>query len=108
MVRYLLIAIVLLAAHFRVEIRNFIDPPPDYGQAHNVGVVLYATSWCGYCAKAREFLAQNNIPYYEYDIEKSPEGREQHKRLGGSGVPVLWVNGETIKGYQPQLILNAL
>lgn len=108
MLRYILIGLVLLAAHYRVEIRNFIDPQPSYGEAHNVEVVLYATSWCGYCAKAREFLAQNNIPYYEYDIEESSEGHEQYKRLGGRGVPVLWVNGETIKGYQPQMILDAL
>lgn len=62
-------------------------------------VILYATAWCGYCKKTREFLAENNIEYIEYDIEKSEEGRKQHKALGGRGVPVLDIKGTVIHGY---------
>jgi len=32
-------------------------------------VVLYATDWCGYCAKTRKFLAERGIAYTEFDIE---------------------------------------
>lgn len=68
-------------------------------------VILYATSWCGYCAKARELLDDNGIDYVEFDVEKSAEGREQRKKLGGNGVPVLVINGEVVKGYNPSKIL---
>lgn len=88
------------------SITNFISPPPDYSAAHDGKVILYATSWCGYCEKARELLTENNIEYFEYDVEKSKEGREQFKRLGGKGVPVLLINGEVLKGFDPSRILE--
>lgn len=62
-------------------------------------VILYATDWCGYCAKTREFFADNNIAYYEYDIEKSAQGREQYDELNGNGVPLVDINGNIIRGY---------
>ncbi|MBD9482254.1 glutaredoxin family protein [Pseudomonas sp. PDM14] len=70
-------------------------------------VVLYATSWCGYCAKTRVFLAQQNIPYREVDIEKSASGRKAYEALGGRGIPVLDINGTIIHGYDPQGIRAA-
>lgn len=88
------------------SITNFISPPPDYSAAHDGKVILYATSWCGYCEKARELLTENNIEYFEYDVEKSKEGREQFKRLGGKGVPVLLINGEVLRGFDPSRILE--
>jgi len=71
-------------------------------------VTLYATDWCGYCKKTRKFLAENNIEYQEYDIEKSEEGSRQYKALNGNGVPLLVVNEEVIRGYNPKAIIAAL
>lgn len=70
-------------------------------------VVLYATEWCGYCQKTRELLADNNIPYVEYDIERSEQGFREYKSLGGRGVPVVNVKGTVIHGYSAQRILAA-
>lgn len=85
---------------------NVMNPQPDFSTEHGGKVILYATSWCGYCAKARELMDKNNIEYFEYDIEKSTKGYSQHKALGGSGIPVLLINGEVIKGYNPGRILS--
>ncbi|NOT57823.1 MAG: glutaredoxin family protein [Deltaproteobacteria bacterium] len=71
-------------------------------------VVLYATSWCGYCQKTREFLMRQGTTYIEYDIEKSPEGRMQHRALNRPGVPVLNVRGTIIHGFDEKAILAAL
>ncbi len=71
-------------------------------------VVLYATSWCGYCQKAREFLARNHIAYKEYDIEKSSEGRRQFKELRGVGVPLILVGTQEIRGWNPTALKAAL
>lgn len=71
-------------------------------------VVLYATTWCGYCQKTRAFLAEKNIPYVEYDIEKSGEGRHQYNELKGNGVPLLNVKGTVVRGYNPDGIMAAL
>ena len=57
-------------------------------------------------AKAKALMAEKNIPYVEYDIEKSPVYRAQWAELGGRGVPVLVVNDNVIHGYRPAQILE--
>jgi glutaredoxin len=105
-----MIAIVLAIILYQQwgTIQYHLNPPPDYAAAHDGKVILYGTDWCGYCQKTRVLLTENNIPYVEYDIEKSAEGAEQHKRLGGTGVPVLLIKGQVLKGYSPERILQAV
>ena len=64
-------------------------------------VLLYATSWCPYCAKTREFLRMRGIQYTEYDIEHDAAAAEDYRRLGGNGVPVVVVGDEVVHGYDP-------
>jgi len=108
MKKLIFILIALAVFQNKSEIQGYLFPAPDYADRHGGQVILYATSWCGYCKKARAFLNENNIPFYEYDIEKSTEGRDQYRSIGGRGVPVLLVNGRVIKGYNPTEILKYL
>ena len=62
-------------------------------------VVMYATSWCPYCAKARAHFARTGTAYTEYDIEKSADARAEFKRLGGRGVPLILVGNEKMAGF---------
>jgi len=71
-------------------------------------VILYATKWCNYCRKTREFLSSNNIDYIEYDIESSAYGASEYRRLKGKGVPLLLINSTVIRGYNPRAIMAAL
>ncbi|GAB2897020.1 glutaredoxin family protein [Microbulbifer echini] len=103
----LLLAVALMVFQKWDSIERYLNPPPDFSSAHSGKVVLYATEWCGYCQKSRELMREHNIPFYEYDIDKSREGRSQYDRLGGRGVPVLLVNGEVIHGYNAKKILKA-
>ncbi|MEM7402159.1 MAG: glutaredoxin family protein [Pseudomonadota bacterium] len=64
-------------------------------------VVMYSTSWCGYCAKARTHMKSKGIKFKEYDIEKSASANNKYKKLGGSGVPFFVVDGQTMGGYNP-------
>lgn len=84
------------------------SPYPDFAATHDGKVILYATSWCGYCEKARKLLKKHQVPYFEYDIEESVEGKRQQNILGGEAVPLLLINGQVIKGYHPEEILNSL
>jgi mycoredoxin len=104
--KIIVIFIALLVYQKWGLIDNYLNPPPDYAKAHGGDVILYATQWCGYCKKARSLLNENNTPFYEYDIETSEEGKKQHKTLGGKGIPVLLINGEVLKGYNPSKILE--
>lgn len=90
------------------RIDHWLHPPPHrtFGP-HKV--VLYATEWCGYCAKTRKYFAENGIDYRELDIENSPEGQKDYERLGGGGVPIVLVDDErVIRGYDPELLKEAL
>ena len=63
------------------------------------GTVMYATSWCGYCAKARAYFARKGIRYTEHDVEKSASANAEFKKLGGKGVPLIVHNGEIMRGF---------
>ncbi len=71
-------------------------------------VVLYSTSWCGYCEATRELLTAEGIPYIDRDIEQSDEARRHHAALGGRGVPVLDAYGTILHGYNRDRILAAV
>jgi glutaredoxin-like YruB-family protein len=74
----------------------------------DIKVVMYMTTWCGYCNKAREYLRSLGVNVTEYDIEKNAEKREEMRKLGGRGVPVINVEGIIIKGYSQEMIKNAV
>lgn len=64
------------------------------------GNVLFTTSWCGYCRKARAYLAEAGVAYQEYDIE-TPEGADAYVRAGGGrgSVPLLIVGKRRVQGF---------
>ena len=101
MKKYLLVLVGLGVFLNWSKLRDEFSPPPDFSAQHPEGVVLYATDWCGYCKKAREFFKQNNIAFVEYDIEKSAEGKTQYDQLRGSGIPLVVIRGEVLRGYDP-------
>ena len=106
MKKYVFIVVISLVFVYqkREDIRDFFYTPPDYAAAIEVDVVMYGTSWCPYCAKARKLLDDLDVSYYEYDVENSAEGHAQYVDLGGRGVPVLQINGKIIRGYNPARI----
>jgi len=66
-------------------------------------VILYTTSWCPYCKKARQHLKKSKIKFTEYDVEKNVQAQaiknkldRQHKR---SGVPLLIWGEHIVYGY---------
>ncbi|MEB0138300.1 MULTISPECIES: glutaredoxin domain-containing protein [unclassified Undibacterium] len=71
-------------------------------------VVLYGTTWCGYCAAARDFFKANGIAYTELDVENSTAGYEGHKKAGGGGVPIIQIGETIIKGYDEAGLRNVL
>ncbi len=90
---FLMFAVFLFQKFYQAE----TAVPISSGQHEDV--ILYATTWCGYCKRTRAFLAENNIQYIEYDIERSAIGKQQHDALGGGGVPVIDIKGTVVRGY---------
>ena len=65
----------------------------------NGELVLFTASWCGYCKKAKAYLAMKGTPYKEIDIEASA-GAAYFAQAGGQrGVPLLVKNGQRVVGF---------
>ena len=61
-------------------------------------VLMYSTSWCPYCERARALLAQKGVAYEEIDIDAAPQARaDMIKKCGGGTVPQIFI-GETYVG----------
>ena len=100
-----LVALVLVFNWDRID-RFFDGDPAVIGNQGEV--VLYATSWCGYCRKTRALFEANGVAYTEFDIETSDEGRRRYEALDGDGVPVIDIHGTVLHGYDKDEILAAL
>lgn len=80
--------------------------PFNVAKHHNLGkLVIYTTTHCPYCTKARKHFAKHNIAYKEKNIETSEKYANEFKRFGGKGVPVLFwgknkMNGFSVKGFE--------
>lgn len=59
-------------------------------------VLMYSTSWCADCARARKFFSDNHINFDEIDIEEYPEAAERVEEINGGNrsVPTIIVEFE--------------
>lgn len=62
-------------------------------------VIIFSTSWCGTCKKAKTYMRRQGIPFTEYDIERSARGKSLYKQLDATGVPVILVGKERMNGF---------
>lgn len=90
------------------SVHELLVQRPNFAALHQEPVVLYGTDWCGNCKMTRAYLRKNNIPFFEYDVEKSSEGQRQFKTLQGNGVPLLLVKNNVLRGFNPAAIEQAL
>jgi glutaredoxin len=61
--------------------------------------VMYSTSACGYCEKARAYLANRNIEFVEFDIELDADARRDYDILMGHGTPLIYRGYERVPGF---------
>ena len=67
-----------------------------------MNVQMYATSWCGDCWAAQQFLDTHGIEYTEIDIDRDPAASaEVVRRVGKRAIPQLVINGEWFQPYKP-------
>ncbi len=55
------------------------------------GIVVYGTSWCGDCRRAKKLLERRGIEYGWVDVEEQKGAKEEMLRLNGGDrkVPTL-------------------
>ena len=68
-------------------------------------IVMYATSWCPYCRRARKLLNSLDVEWVEKDIEKDREAAREFAAKGrGSGVPLIDFDGTLLRGFDADKI----
>ncbi len=82
--------------------------------AASADVVLYGTSWCGYCKKARAWLKKHNVAFVEKDVEKDSNaaqelaGKAAQAGVEARGVPVIDVHGTLVMGFDEKRLDSLL
>lgn len=62
-------------------------------------VVMYTTTYCGYCERARRLLRAREIPYDEVDVTADAARRRRViVETGHRTVPVIMIDGRLIGG----------
>ncbi len=76
------------------------------GRGNSKRVIMYSTSWCGVCRRAKTFFQEKGIGYNELDIEKSGKARNAYDRLGARGVPVILVGNKRMNGFSAKRFMT--
>jgi glutaredoxin len=74
-------------------------PAVDTAKPRSSAVTMFSTSWCPHCKRAKAYFAQKGVSYREVDIEASDAGRREFAGYGGSGVPLIIVGGQRMRGF---------
>jgi glutaredoxin 3 len=71
-------------------------------------VVMYVTSWCPYCERARELLNKKGVAFEEIDVDARPEARdEMTARSGRRTVPQIFIGESHVGGCDDLHALEA-
>ena len=63
-------------------------------------VKIYTTRYCPYCHAATALLTQKSVPFEEIDVTGDQAARtDLAKRTGRHTVPQVFIDGESIGGY---------
>ena len=86
--------------------------PEPLAQLHQLApgkVVMFGTSWCPYCAKAREVFAQKGVRFTELDLEANGAAADfQRDVMGLSGFPTIVIGNRVTQGFDEGQILAGL
>ncbi len=77
-------------------------------------VIMYSTTWCGVCKRAKRLLKSWNVPFEEKDVEASRSAQRELAAKAAAngfqpgGVPVIDVGGILLQGLDERSLKSAL
>jgi len=71
-------------------------------------VVMYSTTWCGYCQRARGLLQRKGVEIREIKVDEDPSQREVmvQKSGGRRTVPQIFIGERHVGGYDDLAALD--
>ena len=68
-------------------------------------VVLFSTSTCSWCRRAKRYFKEQGVPFKEINVERDPQAaRDIVRKTGQTGVPVIKIGGAWIVGFDKERI----
>lgn len=84
-------------------------PAPAQPSIEGVRVVVYTTSWCPVCKRAKKWMAAHGIPYEDHDIEASSEDARAMRALNARGsIPTFDIEGDVMVGFSERDLLATM
>lgn len=72
-------------------------------------VVMFSTSSCSWCRRAKKYFKENRVPFKEVNIERDPDAaRDLQRKTGQTGVPVIKIGNKWIVGFDKPAIEREL
>jgi glutaredoxin 3 len=72
-------------------------------------VLLFSTSTCSWCRRAKRYFKDRGVPFKEINIEREPEAaRDIVRKTGQTGVPVIKIGSKWIVGFDRERIEKEL
>ena len=63
-------------------------------------VTIYTTPSCHFCHAAKEFFAEHNVAFTEFDVASDfDKRREMIEMTGQMGVPVIRIGDDVVVGF---------
>jgi glutaredoxin 3 len=64
-----------------------------------MAVVIYTTTYCPYCIRAKRLLDSKQVAYREINVDNDPAQRREMTRLAGRHtVPQIWIGDRHVGG----------
>jgi len=72
-------------------------------------VTIYSTPTCHFCQMTKDFLKEKGVAYTEYNVASDLEKRQEMiQKSGQMGVPVIFVGGDMIIGFDQERLASTL
>jgi len=71
-------------------------------------IVMYSTTWCPYCDRARALLQRKGLPFREIKVDEDPAARAAMLARSGGGrtVPQIFVGDHHVGGFDDLYALD--
>ena len=72
-------------------------------------VKIYSTPTCPYCIRVKKYLKDKGVLFENIDVSTDQKGLQEMIAVSGQmGVPVIWIDGEVIVGFDQAKINTRL
>jgi glutaredoxin len=86
--------------------------PKDWEIANarkRVPIVMFSTTWCGVCKRAKAYFEREGIAFVEHDVDRNQAARAEYLALNPKKtVPTIKIGNEVVIGFSEQAVQGAI